>query len=430
MAKRNTKSKKRKRKFKAKALEGAEMLRRVFPLLQPLAGCGTARDRAGNRKLLFSHYAGLMLVGMFNPILDSARGLVAASGLKRVREFTGGSKVSISSFSEASTVFDPELLEGLLGELQTEVQTRSHIRGCLDGRTKDQIPNNLVERLIAVDGSILTALPQVVGRLNGQRGQWRLHAQVRVLDRTAVKADLTTEPSTGVDSERNVFKASIEASGPAKQGDLYLMDRGYRSAELFNTLHDHGHDYICRLNRKDGRKVTSPEKSLPELSDAAREQGIVSDELITLGGGSGASPVGTTHRLRRIKLIPPADRASVARQGRLRTDQSGRDELILATTLVDLPAEQIVMLYEYRWQVELFFRFLKQVLRCNKLLSAKTEGVQIQLYCALIASLLIALVTGNNVTKRHFEMICLFYSGWADEEELEEMLESLNQKPP
>ena len=125
-------------------------------------------------------------------------------------------------------------------------------------------------------------------------------------------------------------------------------------------------------------------------------------------------------------MIPPADRSSSARQGRERTDQGGRDELVLATTLVDLPAEQIVKLYEYRWQVELFFRFLKQVLGCKQLLSTKQEGVQIQIYCALIAALLLALCSGGSINRRQFERICLYLQGWADEEELLEIL----HRPP
>ena len=125
-------------------------------------------------------------------------------------------------------------------------------------------------------------------------------------------------------------------------------------------------------------------------------------------------------------MIPPADRASSARQGRVRNDQSGREELVLATTLVDLPAEEVVSLYECRWQVELFFRFLKQVLGCKQLLSVKTSGVEIQLFCALIAALLLSLATGGNVTRRAYEMLGLYFSGWAEEDELWEAL----AKPP
>ncbi len=169
---------------------------------------------------------------------------------------------------------------------------------------------------------------------------------------------------------------------------------------------------------------------LPPLSDAAVQAGVIADELITLGGECGASKVQTVHRVRRITVQPPEDRPDVARQGRVRKDRNAGDEFILATTLLDLPAEQVVLLYKYRWQVELFFRFLKHVLNCQTLLSAKTTGVQVQLYCAMIAALLFVLVTGNNLSKRDFEMICLFYAGWADEDELLEALQKQTSKPP
>jgi hypothetical protein len=91
---------------------------------------------------------------------------------------------------------------------------------------------------------------------------------------------------------------------------------------------------------------------------------------------------------------------------------------VLATTLFDLPAEQIVALYAERWTIELFFRFLKHTLGCQKLLSTKTHGVQIQLYCAVLASLLLALACGRSITKRQYEMVCLRLTGWADDEDL------------
>lgn len=420
-------------------LEGAEMLRRVFPLLAGLAQSGTQRDKAGNRQLLYSQYAGLILVGLLNPILNSSRAIVAASGLKKIRKLTGGSKVSLGSFSEATSVFEPKLLEGIVKQLRAEVHQQQHLKKVLLKSNAGELPDKLIERLIAVDGSVLTALPQIVGKLGEpKKGQWRLHAHVRVCDETLVASRLTEEPSAKGKSERDVLANTIAADEidvpDSEEGHLFLMDRGYRSAALFNKIRAAGHDYICRLNRKDGRllkDVAHDENGetieLPEVSTEATAMGIVEDELITLGGNCGASKIGSDHPIRRITLIPPAGHASSARQGRVRDDQGGRDELILATTLFDLPAEQIVKLYEHRWQVELFFRFLKHVLKCNQLLSAKTAGVEIQLYCAVIASLLLALATGGNLTKRNFEMICLYFSGWADEEEL---LESLNKAPP
>lgn len=421
------------------AVEGAAMLRRVFPMLGVLANSGTQRDKAGNRQLLFSQYAALILVGLFNPVLNSARALVAASGLKKVRQLTGGRKVSLGSFSEATSVFEPALLEGLIRQLRQEAhQQRGLAR--IQGRSRaGGLSDQLIERLIAVDGSVLTALPQLVGRLsNPQKGQWRFHAHVRVCDQTLIASALTREPAAKGQTEREVLAQMVEALevdlSDTDSGYLFLMDRGYRSAKLFNRIRAAGHDYVCRLNRMDGVALGNSKSGLleetiqlPALSETAKSLGIVADELITLGGNCGASPTGSDHPIRRITLIPPAHRVSSARQGRVRTDQGGRDELILATTLLKLPAEQIVQVYEHRWQVELFFRFLKHVLKCDVLLSTKTAGVEIQLFCAIIASLLLALATGSNLTKRNFEMICLYFSGWADEEEL---LESLAKRPP
>lgn len=134
-------------------------------------------------------------------------------------------------------------------------------------------------------------------------------------------------------------------------------------------------------------------------------------------GSEGLSAQGS-HPLRRVTLVPPTDRPSAARQGRPRTDQTGRDELVLVTTLLDVPTEGVVALYEERWTNELFFRFLKHTLGCQKLLSTKTEGMQIHLYCALLAALLLALACGRSITKRQFEILCLHLAGWADDEDL------------
>lgn len=88
-------------------------------------------------------------------------------------------------------------------------------------------------------------------------------------------------------------------------------------------------------------------------------------------------------------------------------------------------AELVADLFRYRWQIELFFRWFKTVLRADHLLSLSRNGLTIAAYCALIASLLITLWTGRKPTKRTYEMLCLYFAGWADEEELEAHIEKL-----
>ena len=83
-----------------------------------------------------------------------------------------------------------------------------------------------------------------------------------------------------------------------------------------------------------------------------------------------------------------------------------------------MPAEIIALLYHYRWTIEIFFRFFKQILGCRHLLSHSKKGIEIQTYCAIIACMLISLCTGRKLTLRTYEMICWYLIGIADIDEL------------
>lgn len=388
--------------------QASSLLRQVFPLLRRIADNSARRDKARNRRLSYAQYASLILVGLFNPVLASARALVAASGAKGVRKLTGGGKVSLGSFSEAASVFDPELLAPLIERFKQQLRDkRSRERLAAGHALADHsLTQSLAERLIAVDGTVLSTLPGLASDSTRMK-RWRMHVALKVQDLLVEDWRLTEEPSRPGHSERDQASQML----PSEAAGLYLLDRGYRSAALFNQIVAVGGDYVARINRNEGRPRGEP----AELSAAAITLGVVADELIEYGG-SKANRV--QHPVRRITLVPPADRPSSARQGRPRTDQTGRDELVLVTTLLDLPAEGVVALYEERWTIELFFRFLKHTLGCQKLLSTKTQGVQMQLYCALLAALLLALACGRSITKRQFEMVCLRLAGWADDQDL------------
>ena len=95
-----------------------------------------------------------------------------------------------------------------------------------------------------------------------------------------------------------------------------------------------------------------------------------------------------------------------------KTDAHGRPEiLLLATSRLDLAAELVALGYRYRWTVELFFRWLKCILGCRHLLANSQDGVTIQVYLAIIASLLISLWVGRKPTVRTLEMIQFYFHG-------------------
>src|ERR1035437_9541337 len=98
-------------------LQGMKQLRRVAGLLSGLHLAGCDRDKAGNRELHFDDYVLLILLYLFNPLIDSMRILQKVSELKEVQERLGIKRFSLGSFSESCRVFDPSMLQAVVDQL-------------------------------------------------------------------------------------------------------------------------------------------------------------------------------------------------------------------------------------------------------------------------------------------------------------------------
>lgn len=380
-------------------LMGGEVVKRANVLFDRLCDVGTERDSAGNRHLLFSHFASLVLLSFFNPMMQSLRGMQRASEFERVQKLLGGGRCSLGSLSESMRVFDPVHLEPIIQELISKLP-KSHPGLGPDRRISPSIPRELAQKLVTVDGSSLRALPQIisaVGKTHG-KGKWKLHLQFRPLPGTPAKAIITREHVRGGD-ERDVLAQNLES------GCVYISDRGYERYKLLNEIVAAQSDYVTRMKQDRPMELL---ESRP-VSEDAKQARVLSDEL----GRLNPSPKteGVDHVVRRI-VIKKRD------QARQRSDRTSSDYVVLLTNLLDVPAEVIAAIYELRWSIELFFRFLKQVLGCKRLFCDRPEGITIQIYCALIACLLLAQATGGNVGKVSLELFAMYLQGWATEEEL------------
>ncbi len=112
-----------------------------------------------------------------------------------------------------------------------------------------------------------------------------------------------------------------------------------------------------------------------------------------------------------------------------KTGANGQPEVLyLVTDRLDLAADLVALGYRFRWTVELFFRWLKRILGLRHLIAESSNGVRIQVYVAIIASLLLSLWVGKKPTKRTYEMFCLFFAEWASEQELLDHIEKLQQQ--
>ncbi len=230
----------------------------------------------------------------------------------------------------------------------------------------------------------------------------KLHLHFDVLK--GVPCDATITAANGSESQQ--LQATLVA------GRFYVLDRGYASYELLRAILDTGSSFVLRAKANVDFGLT---RDRP-LTDAARAAGVVRDlEIFRLGVLYGTETI--RHPLRLVIVH------------RTRPDGSSED-LWLLTDRLNLPAELVALAYRYRWTVELFFRWFKCILGCRHLLALDANGVAIQCYVALIASLLITLWTGRKPTKRTWEMIQFYLMGWATLAEVEAHLAKLQTHKP
>lgn len=371
---------------------------------------GTGPD---NRTLTFASYAGLVLLGVLHPAIESLRDLQRASELKRVRKALTppGSplvaRTSLGSLSESVRVFDPQLLQPLIAELASRLPNHYD-----PSKTPPSaVPLDLLKKIVAVDGSCLQGLSQIIAaglsnRKTSGKSSWRMHMQFRPLNQLpdpVSPAVLTTDRMSPEDDERAVLARHLQA------GCVYIGDRGYEKYALFNSIIAAGSDYVVRVQQRSLQVVEER-----AVSPQAAAAGVLADQVVAVNR-SHPSDATLRHTVRRVVIQLPA-RAQGERRGKERA--LTQDQLILMTSLIDVPPEVIGAVYRLRWTIETFFRFFKHVLGLKRLFSNKSAGVQIQVGMAIIAALLLALACGRPVGRTGIFAVEMFLQGLADEEEV------------
>jgi hypothetical protein len=296
-----------------------------------------------------------------------------------VQEEITGRPVSLGSFSEAQAVIAPELLQKVFAELAAEHQ--SYHGDPRLAAYRDQ--------LLAIDGTIWAALPKMAWAI------WRCQQGPESALKAHVKFNLLEEKPIGVTvtkakrCERAVLREHWQA------GEFYVGDRNYgEDYQLFGQLQQVGCSFVLRL-RQEAVFAVVEEFALSAADQAA---GVSFDGWVQLGCKK-------KYQVAPLRLI------------RVPTEN---DELLLVTdkSQKELSAELIALIYRYRWRIELFFKWLKCILGCRHWLAHSPRGVAVQVYCALIAALLLLRVTGRRPGKRAMEMIRFYLLGYASLDEL------------
>jgi len=338
------------------------------------------------RELNLADYLGLFLLGVFNPVVDSMRGICQASHLDQVRKVVGSKPVSLGSFSEAQSLVDPGLLHKVYRRLAKKV-TKS-------GKKATDKSNRYAQMMQVVDSTLWYALPRmhwaVWRKQYKTQRALRLHVRFQVADE--MPSDFTI--TEGRRCERLEWEKMVQP------GDFTVGDRYYgEDYGLLRRIMEKDSSFAIRL-RTNAKWVE--EEELP-IEEADRKEGVVWHAWVRLGI-KGKGP-----RVRIVQI-------------------SGDEEQILVATNLspkEMSAELVSLCYRDRWQVELFFRWLKHVMKTNHWMAESENGVTIQIYLTLISAQLLLLFTKERPTKRIMELLQFMSMGMATPEEVVALIQKI-----
>lgn len=192
-------------------------------------------------------------------------------------------------------------------------------------------------------------------------------------------------PTRVATSYANYNDVTMSQSWRIEANTIYVFDKGYFDFNWWWSIHQNQAFFVTRL-KKNTAIIMKEQRALTSET-------LLEDSLFRL---KNKNPRGGKRNLYQEDLR----RISVVREG--------KEPLILVTNLHDLPAETIAELYKARWDVELFFKWVKQNLRLKKFLGKSENAVKIQIATALIAYLLVQLYKNITVDNRRLQLVLVW----------------------
>ena len=332
------------------------------------------------------------------------RTLQQVAALPEVRKRLGIKRFSLGSFSESCRVFEPAMLQGVVDQLAGELRP-------ID---RHELLRALPGKLTLVDATVIDTLSTVTEAMflpvAGRQTQPRLAIAPGVRRRSSRSEPLGDHRprNTGKSDEKTVLRKKLAA------GHTYVMDRWYAQFTLWNDIKARASSYVCRVRDNSVYDVVEDRP----LDQKANDAGVISDQIVVIGLSKKPGER-ADHPTRLICVTcPPHGKRGRSSNGGGQTGPTSDGVLRIVTDLLDVPAHVIAFLYPYRWTIEVFFRFFKQILGCRHLLSTKREGVQIQVYAAVICCLLLNTLTGRKPTKWMVTLMALYLQGLATDEDV------------
>jgi hypothetical protein len=263
------------------------------------------------------------------------------------------------------------------------------------GRVRPDEPlDQLHRQVIAVDGTFLhiaSGVAWAVRRSGKNKAGARLDFHV---DIDTWLPEVIVVPEPGQSETDSALRTIIP-------GAIHIYDRGIFSFELVQAHLRIPAEFVMRLREPGPRCPKFQTRETRDISSEAQQAGVISDGLGQLVGSEHRRAPGT--QLRELIIVPPDDPDHPVR---------------ILTNLLDVDALVIAALYRHRWQIELFFRWIKCYARFDHLISHNRDAVLMSFYVAVIGMMLMYLHTANRPSKYLFSMMSMVASGSATLEEI------------
>ena len=218
-----------------------------------------------------------------------------------------------------------------------------------------------------------------------------------------IKLHTLYDVKTSIPSFLHVSTASVHDVNildliPYEVGSYYVMDKGYIDFKRLHKLHSQGSFFVTRA--KDNTRFKRMYSNVVN-----KTTGVISDQIGKLENYY--SKKDYSDKLRRIKYF----------------DVEHNKNLVFLTNNFDLQAIEIALLYKKRWEVEIFFKWMKQHLKIKSFWGTTLNAVKVQIYCAIIAYCLVAII-GNKlkVDRPIYEILQILSISLLDKTPIREIL--------
>jgi len=264
--------------------------------------------------------------------------------------------ISVSGLAQANKTRPIEPYFVLMQQVLSRVAQLPHRRLRALDKTTWQGITDLLKRTDIFDATTLSLPPKLADWSPAPADdQAAVKLQMKIDGTSGHMKQILLTPATGNDSR---YFASLLGDLEAQQGQIFLFDAGYWRLETYQDMVQAGHNFVTKRAGQITPRIVE-ERDLPE-GDTASGYTVLQDAIVQLDDDEQ-----TSYRMLRVRL-------------------TNDEQITLITSLLQRDADDICLLYRYRWTIEIVFRWLKQTLSLDHMMSHDPTGILRQILTALM----------------------------------------------